>query len=242
MKRVLLFGLLFALAHVLLLTLPVVSQQTFVTRFDAYGGYAFLDTPHLGLFENGFATQVGYRPRTWVSFGFDYSITTGDSNLTPNLLTSALQQQLGAQLAGLAAMGLLPPGYTVSIPASSRTQTFAVGPQLAYRHFQHLTLFLRPVFAGAIHQTTTPHPAPGDAIAAGIVSQLTPSGKKTDTAPFVGFGGGFDMIFSRHFSLRTQADLVYDHLFNDLLPNGQFTVRFSVGPAFNFGRNIAQAK
>jgi len=71
---------------------------------------------------------------------------------------------------------------------------------------------------------------------------LTPSGKKTDTAPFVGFGGGFDMIFSRHFSLRTQADLVYDHLFNDLLPNGQFTVRFSVGPAFNFGRNIAQAK
>jgi hypothetical protein len=38
--------------------------------------------------------------------------------------------------------------------------------------------------------------------------------------------------------LRTQADLVYDHLFNDLLKDGRWTVRFSVGPCFNFGKNI----
>jgi hypothetical protein len=37
---------------------------------------------------------------------------------------------------------------------------------------------------------------------------------------FIGFGGGFDIIFSKHFSWRTQADLVYDHLFNDLLKDG----------------------
>jgi hypothetical protein len=28
------------------------------------------------------------------------------------------------------------------------------------------------------------------------------------------------------------------HLFNDLLRNGRWTVRFSAGPAFNFGKNI----
>jgi hypothetical protein len=28
-----------------------------------------------------------------------------------------------------------------------------------------------------------------------------------------------------------QADLVRDHLFNDLLTNGRYTVRFSCGPA-----------
>jgi hypothetical protein len=36
-----------------------------------------------------------------------------------------------------------------------------------------------------------------------------------------------------------QSDLVYWHLFNDLLQNGDWTVRFSVGPTFRFGKNIA---
>jgi hypothetical protein len=31
---------------------------------------------------------------------------------------------------------------------------------------------------------------------------------------------------------------VWDHLFPDLLQEGRFTVRFSCGPAFNFGSNI----
>jgi hypothetical protein len=33
--------------------------------------------------------------------------------------------------------------------------------------------------------------------------------------------------------------LGYDHLFNDLLKDGRYVVRFSVGPAFNVGKNIA---
>ena len=56
----------------------------------------------------------------------------------------------------------------------------------------------------------------------------------------MGLGGGFDILFSKHFALRTQVDVVYDHLFNDLLADGRWTVRFSVGPAFNFGKNIKQ--
>jgi hypothetical protein len=59
-------------------------------------------------------------------------------------------------------------------------------------------------------------------------------------APFVGFGGGFDVLLTKHFGVRTQADLVYDHLFNDILRDGRFTTRFSIGPAFNFGKNIAK--
>jgi hypothetical protein len=215
---------------------PVFAEQEYVTRYDAFAGYAFLESPHIGLFENGFALQAGFRPRTWYSVGFDYSRTTGDATLTPDLLPSGLQQTLAAQLAQLAAAGLLPPGYQLKVPIHSVTNTFAVGPQLAFRHWTHATVFVRPLFAGAIYEQATPKPA--DPIAAGIVAQLVPSGKKTDTTWFLGAGAGFDILFSRHLALRTQVDLVYDHLFNDLLKDGRATVRFSVGPAFNFGPNI----
>ena len=216
---------------------PVAAQQTFVSQFDAYGGYAFLDSPRISLFENGFQAQFGYRPRTWYSLGFDYSLSSGDLVLVPSLLPTALQQQLGGQLAQLAAAGLLPPGYALTVPAHSNSQTFAVGPQFSYRHFSHLTLFIRPSF-GAIHEVATPHPT--DPIATGVAEQLAPAGKKTDITGFYGFGGGFDVLLSNHFGIRTQADLVYDHLFNDVLKDGRFTVRFSVGPCFNFGKNIAK--
>lgn len=227
-------------AVVLLLVPAAFGQQTYVTRFDAYGGYAFLDSPHINLFENGFSAQAGVRIKPWYSLGFDYTMAKGDLNLTPDLLPTALQQHLAAELGQLAAIGRLPAGYNLVVPAHSTTQTFAVGPQLAYRHFTHTTLFLRPVFAGAIYEKATPAPLAGDLIAAGVVKELAPSGKKTDTTWFFGFGGGFDLIFSKHVSWRVQADLVYDHLFNDLLRDGRFTTRFAVGPAFNFGRNIKE--
>lgn len=213
------------------------GQQTYVTRYDVFTGYAFLDSPHVSLFENGFQFQAGVRPTTWYSLGFDYSVSDGNLTLTPNLLTTTLQQELGAELQALQAAGKLPPGYTLVVPAHSLTQTFAAGPQLAYRHFTNVTLFIRPDL-GAIHEAATPQPKAGDLIAEGIVAQLMPTGKKTDWTPFYGFGGGVDLLFSKHVGLRVQSDLVYDHLFNDLLKDGRFTVRFSVGPIFNFGKNI----
>ena len=235
-------GMMFIMLSLTLILLasPAFGQQTYVTRFDAYGGYAFLDSPHVSLFEQGFAAQVGFRPKTWYSFGFDYSLSKGDLSLTPDLLPADKQAALGALLGQLAAAHQLPAGYSLVVPAHSTTQTFAVGPQLAYRHFKHATLFLRPVFAGAIHEYATPKPPPGDPIAAIVVSNLAPKGHKTDTVGFVGFGGGFDIILSNHIAWRTQADLVWDHLFNDLLKDGRFTTRFSIGPAFNFGKNIAE--
>ena len=218
----------------LFISSPAFGQQAYVSRYDAFAGYTLLDSPHIGLVD-GFHFQVGVRPKTWYSLGFDYSISAGDLALTPNLLTSALEQQLGLQLQRLAAKGLLPPGYVLSVPVHSTTQTFAAGPQLAYRRFSQITLFIRPSI-GAIREVVTPHPA--DPIAAGIVKELAPSGQKTDWTAFYGFGGGGDFLFYRHVGLRVQADLVYDHLFSDLLKDGRLTTRFSIGPCFNFGKNI----
>ena len=219
----------------LFVAVPALGEQSYVSRFDLFAGYTFLDSPHVSLFENGFHFQAGVRPKTWYSLGFDYSISGGSLTLTPNLLTPTVQQELGGLFQELALAGHLPPGYSLALASNSRTQTFTGGPQLAYRHFSKITLFIRPSI-GAIYEVATPQPA--DPIAKLVVSALAPSGKKTDTTIFYGFGGGTDLIFSKHVSLRVQADLVYDHLFNDLLKDGCFTTRFSVGPCFNFGKNI----
>lgn len=216
---------------------PAYGQQTYVTRYDFYAGYAFLDSPAIGLFENGIQMQIGIRPKTWYSLGFDYSYTRGDLEVLPDMLPDALRGSLQTQLGALAAAGRLPAGYALRVPASSISQSFAVGPQLAYRHFRKVTLFVRPSM-GAIREVATPKPA--DPIAAAIVAQLAPTGKKRDWQGFYGVGYGFDILLSKHFAIRTQGDLVWDHLFNDLLKNGRWTTRFSVGPCFNFGRNIAE--
>jgi len=228
-----------SLSSLFILALPAFCQQTNVTQFDWYAGYAFLDSPHIGLFENGFQTQFGFRPRTWVSLGFDYSLSRGSLMLTPDLLPTALQQQLAAQLAGLAALGQLPPGYALSVSAQSISQSFAVGPQLAYRHFKHVTLFVRPSI-GAIREKAMPHPH--DPIALAVATSLAPTGTKTDWQGFYGFGYGFDILFTPHFAWRTQGDLVWDHLFNDILRDGRWTTRFSTGPCLNFGRNIVKGE
>ena len=73
------------------------------------------------------------------------------------------------------------------------------------------------------------------------MSQLAPTGVKTDLVPFYGVGGGVDLNISHHFGVRMQVDFVRDHLFADLL-NSRNTVRFSVGPAVHFGKNIAAQK
>jgi len=213
------------------------GQQTYVSKYDLYTGYAFLDSPRISLFQNGTQLQVGMRPRTWLSLGFDYSYTKGNLEITPDLLPTDLQSRLGAQLGALAAAGRLPAGYHLAVPATSTTQTFAMGPQLAYRHFQKITLFVRPSM-GAIREVAVP--GPKDPIATAIVAQLAPQGRKRDWQGFYGIGYGFDINITRNFGIRTQGDLVWDHLFNDLLAQGRWTTRFSVGPCFNFGRNIAE--
>ncbi|HEX3435278.1 MAG TPA: hypothetical protein VHT24_00810 [Pseudacidobacterium sp.] len=226
-------------AAVFALPLQISAQQTNVERYEIYSGFTYFTSPSLNLSEHGYHLQAGLNLRTWLGTGFDYSVVTGHNSLTPNLLLTSLQLQIGELLAELEAEGVIPPGYQLSVPTDSTTQTFAAGPQLVYRHYVSVTLFVRPSI-GAIHESATPHPT--DAISTLIVQQLTPSGKKTNWTGFYGFGGGLDWNATRHVGLRTQADLVYNHLFDDLLRNGRWTTRFSIGPVFHFGRNIVAAQ
>jgi hypothetical protein len=234
-------AIVIALGILFLLSWPLSGQQTYVTQFDAYGGYGFLDSPKVSLFENGFAAQVGFRPTTWLSLGFDYTVAAGNLKITPDQLLPALQAQLQAGIAAGVRAGLLPPTYpysTLYVPAHSKTQTFALGPELVYRHFKRVTIFVRPVYAGIIHEVATPQPQ--DPVVKALVGSLIPGASKTDHVFFLGFGGGFDINFGHHFAWRTQGDLVHDHLFSDLLKDARFTARFSCGPAFNFGKNIVK--
>ena len=46
-------GFLVTPSLLLLLAFGSLTQQTYVTRYDLFTGYAFLDSPKVGLFENG---------------------------------------------------------------------------------------------------------------------------------------------------------------------------------------------
>ena len=211
------------------------GQQSYVGRWDAYGGFTNILQPSINLAEQGFNAQIGVRLTTWVTAGFDYSVATGRNTLEPGMLIPSLQSQLGAQLSHLAALGMLPPGYQLAVPTNTKTQTFQVGPDFPIRHFQSVTFFVRPNL-GAMQVVATPRPA--DPIASGIIAQLTPAGKKTDWTYFYGFGGGLEFNVNKHFAVRFQADFAHDQMFNDILKAGN-TVRFSVGPAFQWGKNVA---
>ncbi len=222
---------------VFLLPLRVFGQQDYVGRFDLYNGFTWFDSPSANLEQRGYHLQAGLNARTWLAFGFDYSVALGNLTITPNLLKPSLQTQIAAQIAALEAAGVIPAGYQLAIGAGATTQTFAAGPQLEYRHFQRVTLFIRPSI-GAIHESVTLHP--GDPVASAIVAQLAPSGTKTDWEAFYGVGGGVDLNFMRYASIRLQADFVHNDLFTDILKSSRNTVRLSIGPAFHFGKNIAQ--
>jgi hypothetical protein len=227
------------LVPVLTLLVPAFGQQQqpYVSRYDLYAGYTFFDSPSVGLFENGFHVQVAVRPSIWYTLGFDYSNARGDQTLTPSLLPTTLQQELAALLAQLAAQGLVPPGFALAIRTHSVTQTFAAGPTITFRHFKHFTPFVRPSL-GALRETATPKPR--DPISVLVVQLLAPAGKKTDWAGFYGFGCGVDIQLAKHFAWRVQTDVVYNHPFNDILKDGRWTVRFSVGPTFGIGPNIVK--
>lgn len=215
--------------------LTALAQQTDVRHYDVYGGFAGFETPELNLAQRGFHLQAGDNLKTWLAAGFDYSVATGHNTLTPNLLTPALQQQLAAELGYLIEQGVIPPTYKLAVPLDAASQTFALGPQLTYRHYKPVTLFIRPSL-GAIRQKVTPHPT--DPVSTAIVEQLVPAGYKVDWSGFYGFGGGLDWNATRHFGVRAQTDVVYWRLFNDLLANGTWTTRYSIGLTYRFGKNI----
>jgi hypothetical protein len=215
------------------------AQQDYVGRYDIYSGFAELIAPNVNLTTRGYHLQAGWNWKTWAALGFDYSVTTGHTSLTPNLLPTNLQQQLAQQILALIQAGVIPPTYQVYVPVDSNTQTFAAGPNFNYRRFKRVTLFIRPSF-GAVRERATPHPH--DQVTAVIAQELVPAGQKTDWTGFYGFGGGYDLNATKHIAIRMQTDIVYFHIFNDLLRDGRWDVRWSIGPTFHFGRNISEAR
>jgi hypothetical protein len=209
--------------------------QDYIGRYDIYTGYMYLSSPLLNLGESGFNTQIGMQPAKWYSLGFDFSAGTGDTALIPSMLKSSLRQQIAAQLAPLKTAGLLPANYEPSVPMQSRSQTYATGPKINFRHFRAVTVFFNPDL-GAIHETAVPHAT--DPIGRVLVENLAPSGIETDWTYFYGIGAGVNINATRHVLLKVHVDFVRDHLFSGFL-NWQSTLRFSLGPVFQFGRNIA---
>jgi len=224
-------ALRFLPASLLLFLASQAFAQSYVGRFEVYEGYMYLDSPHVSLAEPGYHIQAGLRKSTRISLGFDYSRGTGDLSMTSNLLTTALQQQFNSAISS----GVLPANYRLAVPMRASTQTFTMGPQFPYRRFNKVTPFVRPS-VGALKEVATVRPT--DFLTHLIVGTITPTGRLEEWTAFYGFGGGVALNFSRHFSLVVQADFVHDHLFNDILKDGRNTVRLSIGPGFQFGKNV----
>jgi hypothetical protein len=207
------------------------AQQTEITQFAIFGGYSYLSTPSLHLSERGFNTDVAANLRPWVSFGFDFSWFDGYSTLVPSYLNSATQTKLAQ---------LLPPGVPVSavaVPYTASTYTYQLGPQLNYRHFRKVTLFVRPAL-GLLHEKvqTTPNVTSAPLVAALLNGKLS----SADTSVFYGFGGGATWEISPHFGLRATADFARYNFFSTVLNGPRNSVRLSVGPKFGFGKNIVK--
>jgi hypothetical protein len=213
----------------LLLSTIGFAQQEYVSRYDAFTGFSYLASPKLNLYQRGFNGEFGVNVRRWLALGGDYSILTGNSSILPKELDPKIQ----AELAPFAP--LLPPGYNLYVPFHATTQTFSAGPQINFRHWKPVTIFVRPAL-GAIHEAVTPKPI--DPIQGAVVNALAPSGHKYDTTFFYGVGGGFDINASRHVGLRVGVDYVHTFLFEGFLAEARNSVRISVGPTFRFGSNV----
>ncbi len=202
------------------------AQQDYVPRYEVFGSYSYLSSPKLNLVERGFNAEFGVNVNRWFTFGGDYSIFTGHSDIFPRDLTPALQAQLAT---------VVPPGVTVFLPFDSTTYTFAVGPQFALRKMKWVTLFARPGLGG-LHETATLKP--NTPLTTLLVAQLAPSGKKSDLELFYGAGGGFEINAFKHIGLQATFDWVHVTLFDGFLNGGRNSLRISVGPTFRFGRNV----
>ena len=221
------------LAFLLLSTLIAFSQQTEIPQFSIVAGYSYLHTPSINLAQRGFNGDLAHNVRPWLSLGFDYSYFNGGSTLLPSYLNAATQAKLAQ---------LLPPGVppsAVAVPYTSSTFTYQFGPQLNYRGFKHVTLFVRPAL-GLLHAKIQTNPNP---IAAPLVGALL-GGKlsASDNAIFYGFGGGATWEITPHFGLRASADMARFNFFPDTLSGSRNTVRLTIATKFSFGKNIVSGR
>jgi hypothetical protein len=216
----------------LLSALTCFAQQTDIREFTAFGAYSYLSTPSLNLTQRGFDGDFGWNLRSWLTVGGDFSYGSGHSSLVTNDLNAATQAKLAPYLP------FFPPGFVLSVPYNSTTYTYEAGPQFNYRHFKHVTLFVRPAL-GALHADF--NATPGNPLVAQIVKGLlNGSTSASDTVVFYGFGGGASWEITPNFGLRVASDLAHYNYFSNLLNGGRNSVRVVVGTKFSFGKNIVK--
>jgi hypothetical protein len=220
MTRVVLF------LSALLISCAAFAQQEYVSRYTAFAGYSYLNSPKLNLAERGFNAEFGVNVNRWLTFGADYSYFTGHSDIFPQNLTPALQLQLAL---------VIPPGVVVVLPFDSITYTFTAGPQFSYRGAKWATFFARPALGG-LHELATLKP--NTPLTTLLVAQLVPGRKKSDLELFYGFGGGLELIASKHVGIQAAVDYVHVNLFQGFLASGRNSLRLSIGPTFRFGGNV----
>jgi hypothetical protein len=218
-------------AAVLLLSLSAFGQQPYVSRYDLFAGLANLTAPKVNLYERGVNSEFGVNVRRWLALGADFSYLEGHSSLLPSQLSTTQQAMLAPFLP------LLPPGASISVPYDAQTYTFAAGPQFSLRKLRWVTLFARPAL-GALHEKVTAKP--DNPIGTAVVAALVPTGQKSDTVVFYGFGGGIDFNLSKHVALRAHADFIHVNLFAGFLNGSRNSGRFAVGPAFRWGSNVSE--
>ena len=204
---------------VTLFSLSAAAQQQTVNRFDLFTGYSHLSAPSVSLEQTGFNTSFGVNVKRWLALGADFSVFTGDGSI------KVADSKIAAEVAPL-----LPPGLTnPAIPFSANTYTFAAGPQINMRHFEKVTIFVRPGL-GVIHE----HAVLKGPLALGLAPVVGLSTTQTDTTYFYGAGGGVDLNASKHLGVRFSVDYVRTPLFSSLLSTRN-AIRFSVGPTFKWG-------
>ncbi|MDR3765332.1 MAG: outer membrane beta-barrel protein [Acidobacteriota bacterium] len=230
---------LFVVVLLLMLSACAFAQKDYVGRYDVYTGYTYLGSPDMNLTQRGLNVQAGLNLRRWLAFGVDYSVEFGRGTLTAAKLKPALHQELVTLLGETTANSL-------AVPFDATTQTFAAGPNIVFHPRKRLAAFVHPSI-GAIHENITIDPLDSNyvPIAVGVVTQLEAQGtikttKPNDTTYFYGLGGGFEYAATKHVHIRTDIEFVHVFLYESLLANSRNSVRVSIGPTFNFGKNVSR--
>ncbi|HZM08963.1 MAG TPA: hypothetical protein VFC15_02000 [Candidatus Limnocylindrales bacterium] len=207
------------------------SQQTYVSRYSAYGAYSYLSTPSLNLTQRGFDGDFGINLRSWLTLGGDFSYAGGHSSLLPNMLNAATQAKLAPYVPVFQQLGI-----PLAVPYNSATYTYEAGPQFNYRKVKKVTFFVRPAL-GALHANFEAKPN-NPYIAKLVNGLLNGSTSQSDTVVFYGFGGGFTYEATPHFGIRVASDFVHYNFFSNLLDGGRNSVRVTIGTKFGWGKNI----
>ncbi len=241
-----------ALAALLLMISTCAFAQDYVGRYDVFAGYSYLGSPKINLSQRGVNIQVGYNMTRWLAMGFDYSNEDGRGTLVPDelkqpyygMVEGLILEGQGGLLTGYG-VPTLPANYNAYVPFSARTQTFAAGPQLVFRNVpffkkHKVGFFLHPSL-GAIHEHINLEAH--DAFTGFVMEELVLGGvlqttHPSDTTYFYGLGGGIEFNATKHMHLRTDVEFVHVNLFSGLLADSRNSVRVSIGPTFNFGKNV----